>query len=244
MSVIKYVIFIVYFCNTAMIVSKVIQRLPGFAPVQINISVRDNGSAIPEFLIRIIRNRIAQFMTIDRGIDKVIFIPNLTHGRCLEEFVAFKIGSFAVYDTRCDNFWLCSDCKHICFQFHDDGTFDSVIIGSLWFPASGRRAEAGVQVDIVSFPVYARVKLEDIIIFFSQQGSVCIMNMSVEFVFACGGIANSYRHDTQFIKGIIKVISAVSSELYIRRKQQSFFHIITEGIFLFVVNHALIFPVA
>ena len=104
------------------------------------------------------------------------------------------------------------------------------------------RTEARIQICILSFCHHARIKLWFIPFFFSQTCAVRIMDISVEFIFACRRIAHRHGYHRYLIQDIIEIVSAVRPHRHVRCIQT---HIAVriQRILRFPVNHSFITPV-
>ena len=53
---------------------------------------------------------------------------------------------------------------------------------------------------------HARIELRIVAFFFSEERSVAVVNVAVEFVFSCRGIAYGYRNNVNLIQNVIEIV--------------------------------------
>ena len=66
-----------------------------------------------EFTIWFVGDSVAKLMSEEGRIDEIVFVTDLSHGRSLEELVAFPFGAFALSLNFADDLWFTDDGHHV-----------------------------------------------------------------------------------------------------------------------------------
>ena len=238
-AVVENIVIIADLCDTAVVVAKGICRM--LSPVQADVSVRDDRSAVNEAFVRLVADRVAKLMALVAGVDKIVFAVDLADGRCLKEAVAFEPGAGSVMPSGNQGLGLALCCEHVLFQLHDHGVFTELYFADHLHLCTDRlrkfchlffadlrqfhffftgRTKTIVEPDAtVIICQDSRIKDHIFRYDLTAENIFRIMNMSIELERTCGGIADGNADLRIEGEAIVKIISAIRALCDVRRPQ-------------------------
>ena len=178
-----------------------------FLPVGIplkDVRIVHDHTAVGVTFIRPVTDRVAEFVALHRGIDKIVPAVDLADGAGLEKLMTLEARALTVSHIRHQRLRLRLYRQHILLQCHNRGALGAGTVTDLCRSISRIKVNAAVFIDKNS-----RVKLDQIPVPVSQRCSVLVPYQPEEREGACGRVGYSDTDLGQEIQTVVQIIASV-----------------------------------
>ena len=167
------------------------------------------------------------------------------HGGGLKERVSLEAGFFRDRRTGNQQGRFPLNGNHIRLQLRYHGACSRRLRQVKPFLQFTGGAKSGIQINTAcGIRQYPGIVLKKVVLFFTENRPVFVMNMPIIFIGAGWRAADSDTDGSGKIKSIIKIKPAVRPLLYVRGEQSVILGIRSAGVLDFPVDNSLIAPVS
>ena len=110
--------------DAAVGIAKWVDRVFLRTAVEEDVTVGDEGSFVFEWAIWGVTDGVAELVSVDGGIAKIVFAVEFADGGGFEEFVAFEWGAIHLGLLAEDLSWAIDDGEHVITEFHGVAAID------------------------------------------------------------------------------------------------------------------------